>query len=105
MKKRRNVRSLATEEEQRGLSLLTAEEQRSLQDLRSEAPAASEQARQQAWVDTKRAELRDGLTRRQRIFVLEKLVGQSDKDAALAAGYSLSVACGECGFGWRDYLY
>ena len=32
------------------------------------------------------------MTRRQRVFVLEKLVGLNDKDAALAAGYSLSVA-------------
>jgi phage terminase small subunit len=44
------------------------------------------------WVDAKRSELRNGLTRRQRIFVLEKLAGLNDRDAALAAGYSLSVA-------------
>jgi hypothetical protein len=43
-------------------------------------------------VKGKRPDLRNGLTRRQRIFVLEKLVGLSDKDAALAAGYSLSVS-------------
>jgi hypothetical protein len=43
-------------------------------------------------VKGKRSDLRNGLTRRQRIFVLEKLVGLSDKDAALAAGYSLSVS-------------
>jgi hypothetical protein len=43
-------------------------------------------------VNGKRSDLRNGLTRRQRIFVLEKLVGLSDKDAALAAGYSLSVS-------------
>ena|SRR5215469_12238846 len=40
----------------------------------------------------KRSDMRNGLTRRQRIFVLEKLVGLNDKDAALAAGYSVSVA-------------
>jgi phage terminase small subunit len=34
----------------------------------------------------------EGLSRRQRIFLLEKLVGLNDKDAALAAGYSPSVA-------------
>jgi phage terminase small subunit len=34
----------------------------------------------------------DELSRRQRTFLLEKLVGLNDKDAALAAGYSLSVA-------------
>jgi hypothetical protein len=33
-----------------------------------------------------------GLLRRQRHFILEKLVGRSDKDAALAAGYSLWIA-------------
>ncbi len=43
-------------------------------------------------LNAKRSDLRNGLTRRQRIFLLEKLVGLSDKDAALAAGYSLSVS-------------
>jgi len=46
----------------------------------------------QELVKTKRSDLRNGLTRRQRTFILEKLVGLNDKDAALAAGYSLSVA-------------
>lgn len=40
----------------------------------------------------RRSELLNGLTRRQRTFVLEKLLGHTDKDAALLAGYSLSVA-------------
>jgi phage terminase small subunit len=39
-----------------------------------------------------RSELLNGLTRGQRTFVLEKLTGLNDKDAAIAAGYSLSVA-------------
>jgi phage terminase small subunit len=34
----------------------------------------------------------DEITRLQRTFLLEKLLGLTDKDAALAAGYSLSVA-------------
>jgi hypothetical protein len=34
----------------------------------------------------------NGLTRRQRHFILEKLIAQSDKDAALAAGYPPSMA-------------
>lgn len=34
----------------------------------------------------------DGLSREQRHFILEKLVGQDDLQAALAAGYSLSTA-------------
>jgi hypothetical protein len=43
-------------------------------------------------LNAKRSAVRNGLTRRQRIFLLEKLVGLSGKDAALAAGYSLSVS-------------
>jgi phage terminase small subunit len=34
----------------------------------------------------------NGLTRRQRTFLLEKLTGLNDKEAALAAGYSPSMA-------------
>jgi hypothetical protein len=33
-----------------------------------------------------------GLTRKQHAFVREKVLGLNDKEAALAAGYSLSVA-------------
>ncbi len=33
-----------------------------------------------------------GLTRKQHAFVREKVLGMSDKEAALAVGYSLSVA-------------
>ena len=41
----------------------------------------------------KQAENRVGeLLRRQRHFILEKLVGQTDKDAAIAAGYSMWIA-------------
>jgi phage terminase small subunit len=32
------------------------------------------------------------LSRRQRAFIREKILGLNDKDAAFAAGYSLSVA-------------
>ena len=53
---------------------------------------ALEQTRIKRFVKSKRSELRNGLTRRQRTFILEKLVGLNDKDAALVAGYSLSVA-------------
>jgi hypothetical protein len=41
---------------------------------------------------TKQLRGSDEITRLQRTFLLEKLVGLNDKDAALAAGYSLSVA-------------
>ena len=40
----------------------------------------------------RRSDLLNGLTRRQRHFIVEKLLGFCDKDAALLAGYSLSVA-------------
>ena len=40
----------------------------------------------------KRSRRSDQISRLQRTFLLEKLVGLNDKDAALAAGYSLSVA-------------
>jgi hypothetical protein len=61
-------------------------------DLESDAESRSQQQENSCFLDYKRSELRNGLTARQRVFILEKLVGLSDKDAALAAGYSLSVA-------------
>jgi len=39
-----------------------------------------------------RSELRNGLTDMQRLFLFGKLGGLNDKEAALAAGYSVSVA-------------
>jgi hypothetical protein len=74
------------------LSLRTATQQSVFRVPESDASSASEQARMQDFVKAKRSDLRNGLTRRQRTFVLEKLVGLNDKDAALSAGYSLSVA-------------
>ena len=38
------------------------------------------------------SELRNGLTAMQRLFLFGKLSGLNDKDAAIAAGYSVSVA-------------
>ena len=43
-------------------------------------------------IEAKRSDAMNGLSRRQRTFILEKLVGLNDKEAALAAGYSLSVS-------------
>jgi hypothetical protein len=40
----------------------------------------------------RRMELRGGLTEMERLFLFGKLGGLNDKDAALAAGYSMSVA-------------
>jgi hypothetical protein len=74
------------------LSLLTATQHPASQDLESDETTASDQANLQEFVEGKRLDLRNGLTRRQRTFILEKLVGLNDKDAALSAGYSLSVA-------------
>jgi hypothetical protein len=94
------------------VSLRTASIHRIISDERSDHDYASEQAdiqgisddgrldekevvsgpRLERFVRLKRRELRNGLTRRQRIFLLEKLVGLNDRDTALAAGYSLSVA-------------
>jgi hypothetical protein len=42
--------------------------------------------------EVRRSELRNGLTDRQRLFLFGKVSGLNDKDAAIAAGYSLSVA-------------
>jgi hypothetical protein len=43
-------------------------------------------------LEARRSELRAGLTDMQRLFLLGKLSGLNDKDAAIAAGYSVSVA-------------
>ena len=59
---------------------------------KSDDRTSIERTNKERLVNAKRSDLRNGLTRRQRTFLLEKLVGLNDKDAALAAGYSLSVA-------------
>jgi hypothetical protein len=43
-------------------------------------------------LEERRSELRNGLTDMQRLFLFGKLSGFNDKDAAIAAGYSVSVA-------------
>jgi hypothetical protein len=43
-------------------------------------------------LEKRRSELKNGLTDLQRLFLFGKLGGLNDKDAAIAAGYSLSVA-------------
>jgi hypothetical protein len=43
-------------------------------------------------LEKRRSELKNGLTDLQRLFLFGKLAGLNDKDAAIAAGYSLSVA-------------
>ena len=75
-----------------GFSLLTARQQGVFGASKSDEGGECEQSQIQPFVEAKRSDLRNGLTYRQRVFILEKLVGLNDKDAALAAGYSLSVA-------------
>jgi hypothetical protein len=43
-------------------------------------------------LEQRRSELKNGLTDLQRLFAFGKLSGLNDKDAVIAAGYSLSVA-------------
>jgi hypothetical protein len=43
-------------------------------------------------LEQRRLELRNDLTDMQRLFLFGKLSGLNDKDAAIAAGYSVSVA-------------
>lgn len=43
-------------------------------------------------LEQRRLELTNGLTVMQRLFLFGKLSGLNDKDAAIAAGYSVSVA-------------
>lgn len=43
-------------------------------------------------LEQRRSELKNGLTDLQRLFLFGKLGGLNDKDAAIAAGYSLTVA-------------
>jgi hypothetical protein len=74
------------------VSLRTARHQWSFPDLKSDELSGSEQANNTLAIEARRSDLRNGLTRRQRMFILEKLVGRNDKDAALSAGYSSSVA-------------
>jgi phage terminase small subunit len=60
--------------------------------LESDENAFEKRLKDQERARQRRSDLLNGLTRRQRHFVLEKLLGHNDKDAALIAGYSLSVA-------------
>jgi hypothetical protein len=43
-------------------------------------------------LEQRRSELQNGLTHMHRLFLFGKLSGLNDKDAAIAAGYSVSVA-------------
>jgi hypothetical protein len=58
-----------------------------LDNIAYERPLASEEK-----LERRRLELKNGLTDMHRLFLFGKLSGLNDKDAAIAAGYSLSVA-------------
>ena len=61
-----------------------ARERDSLEDSRPLSPEEE--------LEQRRSQLRKGLTNMQRLFLFGKLSGLNDKDAAIAAGYSVSVA-------------
>ena len=85
-------------------TLRAAEGAAGSEDSKSDVADASKQATEQAGLEARRLELRKWLTRRQRIFILEKLVGLNDKNAALAAGYSLSVGENTKQRIWNPYV-
>ena len=74
------------------VSLRAAIKQRISQDLRPDDFELPKPPTLEEQVERRRSELRNGLTDRQRLFLFGKLSGLNDKNAALAAGYALSVA-------------
>jgi len=73
-------------------SLRTAIDQRISRDFESDTFESSKLLRPAEELEARRSELRSGLTDKQRLFLFGKLSGLNDKDAAIAAGYSVSVA-------------
>jgi hypothetical protein len=73
-------------------SLRTVVEQRMSREFASDIFEPSKPLSPEEELETRRSELRKGLTDRQRLFLFGKLSGLNDKDAAIAAGYSVSVA-------------
>jgi len=74
------------------VSLRAAIKQRISQDLRPDDFELPKPPTLEEQLERRRSELRNGLTNRQRLFLFGKLSGLNDKNAALAAGYSVSVA-------------
>src|SRR5215469_6098820 len=74
------------------VSLRAAIKQRISQDLRPDDFELPKPPNLEEQLERRGSELRNGLTDRQRLFLFGKLSGLNDKDAALAAGYSVSVA-------------
>ena len=73
-------------------SLRTTAEQEVSREFASDVFEPSNSPNLEEVLEARRSELRNGLTDMQRLFLFGKLGGLNDKDAALAAGYSLSVA-------------
>ena len=74
------------------ISLLTAKKHPGFDRLGSDDFAPFELPTPEHQLEKRRSDLRNGLTDMQRLFLFGKLGGLNDKDAALAAGYSVSVA-------------
>ena len=74
------------------VSLRAPIKQRISQDLRPDEFELPKSPTLEEQLERRRSELRNGLTDRQRLFLFGKLSGLNDKNAALAAGYSVSVA-------------
>ena len=72
--------------------LRTAIEQRFLRELELDNLVRQSPPTPEEKLERRRSELRNGLIDMQRLFLFGKLSGLNDKDAAIAAGYSLSVA-------------
>src|SRR6266849_5474736 len=70
-------------------SLRTAVEQRVSREFASDVFQPSKPLTPEEELEARRSELRNGLTDRQRLFLFGKLSGLNDKDAAIAAGYSV----------------
>jgi len=73
-------------------SLRTAVEQRVSREFASDIFEPSKPLGLEEELEARRSELRNGLTDKQRLFLFGKLSGLNDKDAAIPAGYSVSVA-------------
>jgi len=74
------------------ISLRTAAEQRVSREFASDIFEPGEPLTPEVELQARRSELRNGLADMQRLFLFGKLSGLNDKDAAVAAGYSRSVA-------------
>ena len=74
------------------IALRTAVEQRFQREFASHGFDSAESLSPDEALERRRCQLANGLTAMQRLFLFGKLRGLNDKDAAIAAGYSLSVA-------------